>query len=720
MTSTESPPPGDDHSEPSKHPSERISTPTTSSPSPSSSQQLPNQSNPAPPSLISSDPPKPPNDTPTPKSLDSNEDGDGDDDIPWYIPRSVKVSYCNKPINKLINRCIAMCFRMAFLAVQFIRKIAKVVLKDIPTPVIATIISATATVMVTRIKAGQDSRQAEDSRNETRAQSKMESENQLRKSYKDLTLPLLKASSKLADRLYQMIDADITMIEDEKVKDDIRGSESSLYSAYLVGKYFSAVQMMSYEHPLFDYGFPAADRILYNIVGRVQGLFCANDKLFTKLQSTEQYFKSDSEPLKSGLFKITPKTQVTLGQLLFETQWVMQKNKFPFVEANKTKASSVRSILSFLEFSRIYDMDDTMHKWYQPIVNDFKKLEAMSGSIEKTKDRRNDMIGARVFFVQSALCDLIDFFDPFPHTRVIPSFRRRRLQIASFGSGIAQRRPLSLQKVFDELSLLRDNRSLGDDPLPRLKLPYEIEVYISSEQSEILNQWNKKLAKIGKCKSPSAESHQVLLILNEMKLSYKTIAIALHAKPQWYYMLHPDSKTPCLYHDGNVLDNIAYIIPYLNVKFPKHKQLISIDHLNLRPSVQSLSKFHKCFLRWLITNNDHNKGELEKELIYLNRIVAMVVKSYNSKNCFFFGGRKFSHEDIEIIPYLHHVDVVGQALKDWRIPAECEVLRKYLEMARNMESFKVTVPDNEYIIERYGTQLETESLINDRVSDLLD
>lgn len=636
-------------------------------------------------------------------------DGEKNDDSaqPPEAPAPVSVPFLSERANDAINRAIRRVHKFMTTTIHSSSKTVRAILTEVPTPVLATIISASATIAVTRIKAAYDARAAEEARYEAREEKKLAAEGNLRRSYKELTMPLLKAAAKLADRFYLLVEADGSYAGEVEAEEH---TNSSLYSAYLVASYFAAVEVLKRQQPLLDYGFPAADRILHNILGRVQGVFCANDDLMRQLQLTEQFFKPDSDHglLKAGLFNLTPRVQSALGELLLRRTWVRD---YDFLKTDeKIPERGFRSVLSFLEFSRVYAEDCNLRQWITPVVEDFTKLEKAARSSSRT-DRRNNNIGARIFFVQSALIDLISFFDPLPDTRTVPQFRRRRLQISATGSGVYQRFPLSLLLLYEELSRLRDNRAPEGDPLQRLHLPFGVEAYITSPGNLGDIQGGKN------SRSPCPVSQEILIVLSELGIPYKTVAIKSDSKPAWYYLLHPNNTTPVVYHDGNVLDTPNNIISYMHKRFNVHPGLASTKHLNLRPSITALTKFHRTFTRWL-NDGTATKDDIETELRALDRIIGEVQGANNGSP--FFGGERFSQEDTAIIPLLHRVDVAGRAIKKWGVPSECVALSRYLNSGRNVASFKNTVPDDEIIVDSYGEIVGDHNNCSARLADILE
>lgn len=640
------------------------------------------------------------------------DDGDGDDDgddsesTPAVVVAPLENESSQSGIRPVVTSFAQAVWKSIQSILSFLQTTAQVGIREIPAPVLTAFVTAISTISGVRIKASYDIRNKEKDRQEAAIQRKVAMEGELRRNYEQLASPVLQAAAKLADRLHMLVDMRWDSTESSKEGDIV----SPLYSAYLVARYFTTVEILKSERPLLDYGFPAADRILYNILGRIQGLFCANDHMLREMQNSELYFRSAPEyrPLRGGLLEMSPRRQALLGEMLLRRVWT---HKYNFLDVSLgTERIGGRAILSFREFSRLFDTDENVRKSFQLLVDDLYELEQFSRANSR-QHRRCDRIGARVFFVQSALLDLVDFFDPLPDTRAVPMFRRRRVQINLEGDGAIQRKPMSLTLLYRELALVRDHKGLGGDPFKRLGLPYDVEVYVTGRNSTFGEE--QTFSETGECPI----SHRILMVLNEMSIPHKTITITPDRKPSWYYLLHPDNRTPLLYHRGQVVDEPSHIITYLKHNFPDRKSLASAQHLDLRLNTKGLTKFHPHFVRWLSGEHD-GKDQVELELRALDRLLKVVKKK--NKGQPFFGGTSFSSEDTAMVPYLHHIDIAGRAIKQWRIPPECKYINNYLSAARRVPSFMKTAPTNESVIEGYGELVKkTNWALPWRLADML-
>lgn len=566
---------------------------------------------------------------------------------------------------------------------------ASAFVKTVPAPVTVALFSSVTTIVGSRVKARRDKKVAKNKAIAAARLKKAEIEEQLRQLYGELATPMLKSATKLAERLYTLTESDISAVEDSGVKK----SASPLYSAYLLGRYLATVEILKKQSTVLDYGFPAADRIMANILGRIQGILCANDRLLIEMQNSENFFQPGpgDKPLKAGPLKIPPRRQTVMGELLLRRLW---KEKYDFVddiEDAKELKRGPAAYVTFLEFTRLMEKDATMRQWYQPVVEEFESLQNRIARSSPGKSRREN-VGARVFFLQSGLLDLVEFFDPLPNAKSVPFYRRRRLQIGPQRYKEEQRQPPSLLKLFSELANVRDHRVVEGDAMERLRLPHKVDVFVEG----VPGAGDANIHKFENGDDP--HSHRVLITLHEMGIPHSPVVVAPYSKPAWYYLIHPENKTPCIYHDGHVVEESGNIVSYLMKQFPDAKKLAGINKLQLSKGTPGYTKFYPNFVRW-VRGDETAKRELEAELVLVNKTIETAQLLNEGKP--FLGGESFSREDTAIAPMLHNIEVAGRKMKGWQIPDECGALKKYLEQARKVPSFAETVGRDDVIVEGY-------------------
>lgn len=584
---------------------------------------------------------------------------------------------------------------------------AKAVLSTVPAPVLVALISLISTVFGARYRAVRDANDAAKKRAEAARKRKMAIERELRKTYELYAAPLLKSASKLAERLWFIVNSDWSSVEHT----DGSMNLSPLYSTYLLGRFFAHVEILKNERALLDYGFPTADRILANILGRVQGVLCADDETLKYIQISEHFFKPapGEQPLKAGPLKISPRKQTALGELMLRKVWKGKYN-IDIEHGGEELNRGSKAVLSFLEFVHIFKNDDRMRWWYDEVVDEFSTLERFIHGKKKGK-KRSSHVGARIFILQSTLVDVVEFFDPNPHPQSIPNRHRVRLQLGPNTYKEEVRTPQSLRKLYREIAQFREHREHSDDRAERLALPHGVEVFVTGKYHA--GDPRMEMSEHGNC----PHSHRVLIALREMGIPHRTIPILPDNKPAWFYLLNPLTETPVIYYNGDVISDSSHIVAYLMDTFPKARKLSSSAHLKLAVGPSAFVRFHSHFSKWL-NGDEEEKDRLELELRNLECTLRQAQEKNNGAP--FLGGESFSREDTAIVPCLHVVEIGGRRMKGWKIPKDCVSVYKYLKAAREMPSFGDTGAKEDAVICRLKAVRMLGEDLGARLADMLE
>lgn len=642
----------------------------------------------------------------SPPGNDDDGDNSPEDDPSRSIKNTwlfVKASDRLRPAVKSIGSAFVST---ASIASDITSSTMSFLLKNVPAPVIVALISLSSTWSATNYKARLDARAAAKARQEATRKRKEKIEGTLREVYEEYASPILKSSAKLAERLQFLVDTDWDGIENNEGGQDC----SPLYSAYLFGRFFAHIGILKQERSLLDYGFPTADRILSNILGRIQGVLCANDRLLIHMQHTEHFFKPapGESPLRAGPLKLSPRAQIVIGELMLRRMW-FDRTDFVHVPCEAAVNHGPKAVLSFFEFSKLYKESNDMQQWFKPLVRDFSALEKFIRATPREK-RRSDRVGARLYILQSSLLDLIEFFDPLPHPSSIPEYQRCRLSLGATSYREEQRSPMSLRLLYGELSNFRDHRSYAAGALQRLSVPHRVEVFVTGTVEAGDSRVESTVH--GTC----PYSHRVLIALKEMGIPHKTIPISLQSKPAWFYLLHPWERTPVIYHNGNVVTESGNIVGYLMERFPTARRLSSANDLKLAVGTQALTRFHPHFMDW-VGGNDRARIQMEQELHKLEATIREA--QIKNEGLPFLGGERFSREDTAIVPCLHIVEVGARTLKGWKLPKHLVSVHKYLEEARKEPSFRDSGAEEEAIVrELQGYNAKVNDKMTWRLSDM--
>lgn len=565
-------------------------------------------------------------------------------------------------------------------------------------------ISVVTTLGGTIVQRKTDRRAKERQHLATIEKEKAKIEAELRKNYQSLSICLLKASFKLAERLSAL--AEHSSGEEPNETDlDTRNGYSPTYSAYLLARYLAAVELLKKRSATLDLGFPAADRIFLNILGRIQGVLSADDRLVLRMQDKERLFKPTpgDRPVPGGPLRVLPRAQLCLGELLLKEHWKMETQN-----VNADDGPSMNSILSYVEFREMLETDKSLRRWFNPVLQNFRALHNDKKKLDPRRAHEvNRAIGARVYMLQCALMDLVDFLDPGPKPRYVPMFKRRRLRLGGSSYMEEPEMPASLIALYNQLATLRDTRA-GTAKMPHQDV---VEVFIKSPEgcSNLFMQPGEN----GDCPF----SQRVLLVLEEMGIPYNSISIDADAKPAWFHLVHPRNQTPVVYHEGQLLIESNQIVTYLINRFPEKTQLADAAHLRLKFGPAKFRRFHPAFVEWLCGRRV-SKPVFEKEIRELNDILGQIRICNDGQP--FFGGDKFSREDTALVPFLHHVSVAGKSIMGYEVPEDCHFVTDYLTAAREKPSFQKTVAQTRSIVQGYQRLKKTGQMREVALSDSLE
>lgn len=537
--------------------------------------------------------------------------------------------------------------------------VIRIVLSTVPAQVLVTLLSIASAIVGSRYKERTDTRRREQESADAEAQSKAAAIARVRKSYLTLETALLKASIQLALRITDIV---------EGTSPDARGEleGAAMYSAYLLARYLGAVELLKRRAATLDLGFPAADRIFLNVIGRVQGVLAADDATLRTLQMTEQFFKPpvDLDAAPAGPLLVLPRTQVAVGEMMIR-------------DAN---------LLTYVEFCTRLDDDDKMRRWIAPLERSFRDLTVAATS----KRNRRNSIGARAVVLQAALMDVVDFLDPGPRCRYVLLDARRRLMLGDNRYDEELEMPCALARLYRALGALRDGDGISTRKAMAAAARDDcVDVFVKAPEGAkaLSGEW-------GDC----PYSQRVLILLEEAKAPYRAVRIRSDEKPAWFHLLHPREETPIMYHHGHLVSESRAIADYIHMRLggPGHA-----TKLRLRSGATRYSRFHRHFIRWLCGEKGARKW-LDDEIRALDAVLRDVHARNDQEDAVLFGGARFSAEDASVVPFLHHVVVAGKELKGWRIPHGCDAVTRYLNAARHMDSFRKTAAGVDAIVAGYG------------------
>jgi glutathione S-transferase len=364
-------------------------------------------------------------------------------------------------------------------------------------------------------------------------------------------------------------------------------------------------------------------------------------------------------------------------------------------------------VVSFSEFATKLQTNHELRTWMRPVVVQLECLRraARKANVDSSGHRSSGkravkrtsssiapkLVGARPYFIQSSLLDLVEFLDPEPYKTVRPDYRKR-LMLGQEHHAHQSRLPPSLFALYQELAKIRDREVSRDDHLrPFRGKPMEVFVKLDCPYSQ-----------------------RVLISLNLLCVTHRAIPINSDNLPSWYYLLSGGSRVPLVFCNGSLITGAKHIVGFLADKYPKKAKAAlarsDIDRTSMskldvgvtRVGTMAYTRFFPAFTTAIRSDRAEDVDSLQKELRNLNTTVASLQRK-RTKSAPFLGGMRFSREDTALAPMLNAVEVAGPALKgkDYGIPDDCISLKEYLKAARRMPCFMEAVPNDAVIVDGY-------------------
>ncbi len=613
-------------------------------------------------------------------------DGAGDRNRPDnQEPSGERAVYTAEDKQSLLSRTRSYIFSEWILFAKQLRLLLSQItgavgtfLKTVP-PQVTVALLGIITALVRSIRRDESERRKSEEKKQAELNKKIAAKvTEVRANYESLETCLLKASYLLANRLIEVAEGSSAgpILDDGKA--DVGKGDSITYSTYLLARYFASVELLKKNTGVLDLGFPAADRIFSNIIGRIQGVFGADDETLLLLQSSERIFKprKGRRARDGGELRVLPRAQVSVGELLLRSYW-----------DKDASSSSMNSILTYVEFCELLETNAAVRRWCLPIQDSFRALE-------KTRMSRKS-VGSRVYIAQAALLDLVDFLDPGPRCRFVPLDARRRLTLGESSFDEETRPPASVQAIYRALGALRDG--VGAKAVAEMRAKMQaapLEVYVKAPEGEQPSCMEQ--AENGDC----PHSQSVLLLLEELAIPYRAVRIRNDDKPAWFHLINPHVRTPVVYHEGHLVSDSRAIMAYIEERFSDARLPGSIHECRRRVGSKRFTRFHGAFLRW-IYGEERSQQELDSEIRRLDAVLRDVARR-NEDGGPFFGDTRFSREDIAISPFLYHTVVAGKKLKKWSVPADCDAVKRYIDEMNQVQSFVKTKASTCSIVDGYS------------------
>lgn len=200
---------------------------------------------------------------------------------------------------------------------------------------------------------------------------------------------------------------------------------------------------------------------------------------------------------------------------------------------------------------------------------------------------------------------------------------------------------------------------------------------------------------------PYAQRSRMALI--EKGLDFKLVEIDLYNRPDWWAKLSPYGKVPLLKHGDGVVYESAIINEYLEDAFPE-PALLPRDPLR---RAQARIWIDYCDTRFMPACHQliQDRKDPDKQKDNLAKLVE-VMQFMDSEGLHrlsegpYWMGEQFTLVDVHYAPFVERFPCY-QDLWGAQWPDECTRLRKWFDAVSERHSFKATMHDFDFHMERY-------------------
>lgn len=362
---------------------------------------------------------------------------------------------------------------------------------------------------------------------------------------------------------------------------------------------------------------------------------------------------------------------------------------------------------------------------------------------------------ARIFFLQDALVDLVDFLDPPPNCRFIPAARRKRLRLAGAPPRPDTPMPASLQLLYQELADVHSGHIPKRLDNHRRWGSRALEVYVKapvlppSAAAEGAATVKRLLAR-GRGRGAEAaaadaaatsfaaddahrgagaaldsaarrgdcpHSQRVLMALEELRVPYILHKVNTLVKPPWYHLLSVEGRVPLLYHEGRLVETAPHIVTYLQRRFPNAAAVKRTPLLPLALSESQLTAFARVGRDWLSGAPGVTAADLEASLRVVERVLAANARLRRGP---YLGGGVLCWEDLALLPLLHHLTAGAGAVRGWTLPPTLPHTAAYLAAGRRARSFVKAAPTVEAIAAGAAQLVEDGAEVDADLPDIIE
>ncbi|KAK2079564.1 hypothetical protein QBZ16_001959 [Prototheca wickerhamii] len=189
--------------------------------------------------------------------------------------------------------------------------------------------------------------------------------------------------------------------------------------------------------------------------------------------------------------------------------------------------------------------------------------------------------------------------------------------------------------------------------------------------------------------------HRALLALEAKSIPYQARYLDTRNKPAWLLEVNPEGTVPVLkdQETGTWIPDSGAIVDYIEDLYPKP----ATGHV--ADSKDAGQGFFPSFVQYL--RSIGHPDEDEKKQILEDKVAIVEAFLAGNPEGPFVHGREPAVTDFELMPKLHHLDIVTRHFKGWMLLEKYPSIGTYLEAARKLPIWQATAYSEESMIDHW-------------------
>lgn len=198
-------------------------------------------------------------------------------------------------------------------------------------------------------------------------------------------------------------------------------------------------------------------------------------------------------------------------------------------------------------------------------------------------------------------------------------------------------------------------------------------------------------------------SHRIVLAMELKGLERDYFFVDEYAKPQALFDVNPAGKIPVLKWGEEIVPDSDAILQWLEAKFPEP----SLRHNDAElDDIMSKNSVFPAFVEFLQEEDLTSQSAKTKEENLLQQL-NQLERALGDRGGPFFGGNRVVQADVTFAPRMYHLVTALRALRQWELPSQLVMLRRFLENMKAREEWKRASYSEEVVVAGWKKKLES-------------